>query len=162
MSTEDDKGARIERITRNPAGKLVVHLVGEEPVEDVRVSRCFPWTRPDGYVSVYEQNGKEIALFETLDTLDPQSRGTVEAELERMVFTPRILRIVEHKREFGVTSIKAETDRGEVTFQIRSRDDVRLFTPTRAVFRDADGNAYEVADLDALDARSKTYLAEYF
>jgi len=159
---KDIDPVRVEKITRDASGKLVAHVSGGETVEDVRVSRCFPWTLPGSYISVYEESGKELTLLGGLDELDDESRRIVEDQLDRMVFTPQIKRIVEHRREFGVTSITAETDRGDVTFQIRNRNDVRVFSPTRAVFRDADGNAYEVADLDALDAKSKGHIAPYF
>ena len=61
-----------------------------------------------------------------------------------------------------MTSITAETDRGRVIFQVRTRDDVRVLSATRLLFRDADGNTYEVADSSALDAASRKFLQDYF
>ena len=61
-----------------------------------------------------------------------------------------------------MTEITAETDRGKVTFQIRSRDDVRMLSGTRALFKDVDGNTYEIPDLTALDRTSQHYLSQYF
>jgi hypothetical protein len=49
-----------------------------------------------------------------------------------------------------------------VTFQVRSRDDVRHLSPTRLLFRDADGNAYEIADIRQLDPASRRQVQEYF
>jgi hypothetical protein len=86
----------------------------------------------------------------------------LEAELSDKVFNPKILKIVDYKDEFGVTSITAVTDRGEVTFQIRSRDDVRVLSPIRALFRDVDGNTYELADVTALDSAAQRNLQRYF
>ena len=90
------------------------------------------------------------------------SRQLVEQELREKAFSPRIQAVLDYKDEFGVVSISARTDRGDVTFQIRSRDDIRLLSPTRALFRDADGNTYELPDLAALDPASRRYLEEYF
>jgi len=161
MSSTHDK--RIDRIERDKSGALKVYMSGSpDAVENVCVGRCFPWTLADGYVSIYQHDGGEIALLETLDELDDDSRRVVEEELETMVFAPRIRRVMEHRREFGVTSITAETDRGEVTFQVRTRSDVRVLSPTRALFRDADGNTYELSDLDALDAQSRKLMTQYF
>jgi len=163
MKRSRQSGCPIKKIERNKSGQLLVYTETQpEPFEDVCVARCFPWSEADGYVSIYRREGGEIALLETLDELDAESRRAVEEELEMMIFTPRIERVVSHRREFGVTSITAETDRGEVTFQIRSRDDVRSLSPTRALFRDADGNTYEVPDLDALDAQSRRFMMQYF
>lgn len=154
---------RIERISRNKAKQLVVHVRDrDEPVVDARVVRCFPWSLPDSYISICDKNGKEIILVKALEELEPTSRRIIKEELRDKVFNPKIKRIVDHRSKFGVTSITAETDRGIVTFQIRSRDDVRVLSPKRALFRDADGNIYELTDLNALDSASRNRLEEYF
>lgn len=156
-------GADIESVSRNGLKQLVVKLRGrDEPAVNARVARCFPWSRPGEYLSILDADGRELALVRTLEELDAASRRVVEAEVHDKVFNPRIRKVVDRRDEFGVTSITAETDRGRVTFQLRSRDDVRVLSTTRALFRDADGNAYEVADLDELDAVSRRILDEYF
>ena len=153
---------RVTRLERNGLGQLVVHLEGAaEPVTDAVAARCFPWTLPETYVSLRTREGKEIALLKTLAELDESSRTLLEAELHDKVFNPRISRIAAHTREFGITSITAETDRGIVTFEIRTRDDIRMLSATRVVFRDADGITYEVADLTALDPVSRGFVEEY-
>ncbi len=153
------QSVRIERIVCDKAGKLTVHLVGrDEPIVDARVARCFPWSLPDGYISVRDSDGREIVLLDSLDDLDPDSHQAVAEELRHKVFHPKITRVMSCRMEFGVTSISAETDRGEVTFQIGSRDDVRLLTATRALFHDVDGNTYELPDTGALDPESRRKL----
>jgi hypothetical protein len=152
----------IEGVTYNDVGQLVVRVRGREgPVSEAKVARCFPWSMPDFYIALRDKEGKELALLKSLDELDAESRAVVERELRDKVFTPRIRRVIEHREEFGVTSITVDTDRGQVTFQIRSRDDVRALSDRRAIFRDADGNAYELADLNGLDAASRKCLQEY-
>jgi len=156
-------GARIERIERDDAGALVVRLHGQdEPIADAKVARCFPWSVPGRYISVRNSEGKEVALLETLADLDKHSRTVVEQELKDRAFNPKILSVSKNKREFGVTSITVETDRGAATFQIRSRDDVRVLSATRALFRDADGIIYELPDLTQLDPPSQKRLQQYF
>jgi len=155
--------ATVEKVERNEAGQLVVRLAGrEEPVVDARVARCFPWSMPDVLISVRDSDGKEVALLESLDVLDANARQVVERELREKVFNPVIRRVTGYKNEFGVASLTAETDRGPVTFQIRSRDDVRRLSATRALFRDADGNTYELPDFEALDRESRKHLQHYF
>ena len=162
-SASFDPPARVKSVSRNEQGQLVVRLEGQdEPIVDVRVARCFPWSTPDTYISIRKKEGKEIALFKTLDEMDEGSRKTVAEELQDKNFNPKIRRVIDYKSEFGILSITAQTDRGLVTFQIRSRDDVRLLSPTSAIFRDADGNTYELSDLHALDPRSRKYLQEHF
>ena len=156
-------GVRIEKIERNSAGQLVAYLTGaDEPVVDVRIARCFPWSLPDAYISIRNADGLEIALLQTLDDLNPESRKIAEAELREKVFNPKIRRIVRGKHEFGISSFTAETDRGEVTFQIRGRDDIRFLSATRVLFRDVDGNTYELSDFNSLDPAGKKHLERYF
>lgn len=162
-STNHRDASHIERIERDAAGRLVLRLAGEpEPIADVRVARCFPWSLPDTFLSIRDPDGKEIILLETLDELDEPARSLVAEELRDKIFSPRITRLLEFKEEFGVTSIRAETDRGEVAFQIRSRDDIRVLSPVRALFRDVDGNTYELPDHTALDPASRRYIQHYF
>lgn len=154
---------QVERISRNKMKQLVVYLTDrDQPIVDVRVTRCFPWSLPDSYISVCDRNGVELVLIRDLRELDPGSRKTIEQELRDKVFHPKIRRVVDHKSRFGVTSITAETDRGMVTFQIRGRNDVRVLSPKRALFKDPDGNIYELTDMDALDSASRACLEDYF
>ena len=155
--------ATIDRIELDEAGRLVVHVAGrDEPIVDAKVSRCFPWTSPDRHVAVVDADGEEVVLLETLDELSEADRRVVDRHLTTNVFNPVIRRVVSQKHEFGITSITAETDRGEVTFEIRSRDDVQKLSATRALFRDADGNHYELPDINELDPASRRRVEHYF
>lgn len=158
-----DTQAKLRKLRRNERGELCAFLDGEkDPVAKARVARCFPWSLGDEYISVRDGEGKEIVLLKTLDEVDPDTRKLIEQELLDTVFVPRIRSITKYSDEFDVISITAETDRGEVTFQIRERQDVRILSATRAVFRDVDGNLYEVPDINALDRASKRHIESYF
>lgn len=156
-------GSAVESLEANELGQIVLRLRRRaEALVDVRVARCFPWSLPETYVSILDKDGKEVALLRELDGLPPQARELIRRELHDKAFNPRIQRVLSCKSEFGVTSITTATDRGEVTFQIRSRDDVRILSARRAIFRDADGISYELPDLDALDPASKKYMQDFF
>ena len=154
---------RVARLSRDPAGRLMVHFEGDdEPVADVRLVRYFPWSMPDGHISVRTEQGRELAVIACCDELDSDSRQVLEAELRDKVFNPRILRVLEFSHEFGISSVRAETDRGEVTFQFRGRNAFRMLSPTRALIRDVDSNTYELPDYNRLDPASKRHLRRYF
>jgi len=160
---EPVQAAAAPRLERKASGELLAHIDGQgAPLEDVRVARCFPWSVSDCYISVRSKEGKEVALIRDLEALDDASRRIVLEELRDKVFNPKILSISHCKREFDVTRITAQTDRGEVTFQLRTRDDVRVLSEGRALFRDVDGNTYELADLQQLDPSSRKHLSEFF
>ena len=159
----DSGGGAVERIERNAAGELVVTLPGRsEPLVGVRIARCFPWSIPEGYISVRSAEGKEVALLGSLGELDDASRQIAADELQGSVFQPRIRRVTAFRMEFGVAMVTAQTDRGTVSFEIRQREDVRHLSATRALLRDPDGNTYEVEDLLALDQYSRKHLQTYF
>ncbi len=105
---------------------------------------------------------EEVEEPKELDELDDASRELAEAELADKIFNPKILRIVSHKREFGVTTLHAQTDRGRVEFQFHGRDDIRILSPTRALFRDVDGNTLELPDITQLDPLSRKFISRYF
>jgi len=153
----------VTRVERDGAGRLVVYVAEREaPHVGAKVARCFPWSQADRYLCILNKDDREIVTFETLDELPEASRQVVREELHDKVFSPQIRRVVQYRHKFDVTSITADTDRGRVSFQIRSRDDVRLLGPGRALFRDVDGNTYEVSDLDSLDPASRKHLQQYF
>jgi hypothetical protein len=153
----------VQSVALNELGQIVLRLAGrEEPFVDVRIARCFPWSLPETYISICDKEGKELVLLRDLTGLEPPSRELIRRELRDKVFSPRIQRVLACKSEFGVTSITALTDRGEVTFQVRSRDDIRILSPTRAIFRDADGISYELYDIQTLDPVSQRHLRDFF
>ena len=172
MCTEQDSGQYgpanqvadgVRKVERDADGKVIIRLTGQdEPLADARLARYFPWSLPDAYVSVRDKNGKEVVMLRTLDELDADSREVVEQELADKIFNPKILQVLQVKREFGLSSISAITDRGEVLFQFHGRDDVRLLSPTRALFRDVDGNTFELPDIGELDPASRKMLRRYF
>lgn len=156
-------GEAVESLELNALGQTVLRLRGrEEPLLDVRIVRCFPWSLPDTYVSILDKDGKEVALLRDLERVPAEAREIIRRELRDKAFNPQIRRVLACKSEFGVTSITAATDRGEVTFQVRSRDDVRILSARRAIFRDADGISYELPDLHALDTASRRHMQDFF
>ncbi len=159
----EEKPARLERLTRDEKGLLVARISGrDEPVEDVRIARCFPWSLPESLISLRDKDGKELVLLETLEGLSAEARELIEKELRDKIFAPKIQRILSFRERFGITTVKAETDRGEVTFQLRHREDIRALSPTRCILKDVDGNMYEVPDVTLLDPASQRQLGTYF
>lgn len=162
-NTTETTPPRVERIERNDAGRLVVYITGrDEPIPGARLARYFPWSLPGAYISVRDADNHEVVMLNELDELDDASREIAEAELADKIFNPKITQIISHKREFGMTTIQAMTDRGRVEFQFDGRDNVRILSPTRALFRDVDGNTLELPDLNQLDPVSRRFVNRYF
>ncbi|MFP3937094.1 MAG: DUF1854 domain-containing protein [Phycisphaerae bacterium] len=163
MRNDEPETGTVQRVELDDAGRVVVHLEGsDQPVVDASVARCFPWSLPEAYISVRDSKGREIAMLRSLDELDADSRSVVEAELRDKIFNPKIVKIKDLRDEFGVLTIKAETDRGDVSFQVRRRDDVRVLSGGRALLKDVDGNTYELPDVNGLDKTSRKHFLQYF
>lgn len=121
----------------------------------VSVRRAFPISDADQLVTFSDRDGNEIGVLLDPAQLDARSLAALEAEMQLAYFVPRITRIVELKDEYGLRLWSVETDRGPREFATQSRQDVRLVGKSRYIIRDVDGNRYEIADLMALDLRSR-------
>jgi hypothetical protein len=162
-SQPNESPTRVERIERDDAGRLQVYITGrDEPIAGARLARYFPWSLPGAYISVRDADNHEVVMLNELDELDDASRAVAEQELADKIFNPKITQVISHKREFGITTIHAMTDRGRVEFQFEGRDNVRVLSPTRALFRDVDGNTLELPDLNQLDPASRRFMSRYF
>ncbi len=122
----------------------------------VVVSRAFPLTDPDRYLSVRESGTgkKEIGLILSLSELDEESEALVREELRARYFIPKIRRILSLSRR-GLVYLKLETDIGRRT--IAMRDDVsgfRRLENDRMILTDMEGCSYEIESTAALDKAS--------
>lgn len=146
------------RITRDPRG---IPVLQEDDGEKIiyRVVRAFPLSSPHAYISLLDDDGKEIGMIQNLSELDPSSMEVIGEELEKAYFIPRIKKILMLKELYGgVTEFSVETDRGFRDFEIRGRDAIRLMGLSRVIITDVDGNKYEIPDNEVLDPRSRSLL----
>ena len=136
-------------------GRLVLRRPGKDDVADVRLRRAFPWSKPGGFVSIRDAEGKELMLIDGLDQLDPGRRKTIDDWLANSSFVPRIVSVEDVDVRFGYQQWKVQTDRGAIEFRVQEREDIRFLPDGRFSIRDADGNVYEMPRLDQLDAHSR-------
>jgi hypothetical protein len=153
------------RVFRNPElNNRVCALVNNEVMLiDPRFLRVNPLSDPDLYISIREADpgkGKEHGLLRNWQRLDPESRALVEEGLERRYLTPVLLSIESAKDYGGVTVCMFETDRGMREVTLRDvRDNVVYLPDGRLLLTDAEGNRYDLPDINALDPRSAQILA---
>ena len=82
----------------------------------------------------------------------------MEGELQKSYFVPKITRIKNLEEKFGVSQWEVETNKGTHTFNVKNREEVRLFSSGRVLIKDADGNRYEISDYRRLDSKSIAFL----
>lgn len=150
-------------VFRAEDGRVCATIAEEFTVLSPRFMRSHPLSDPDRYISIRTPppKSKEVGLLRNWRKLDPESRRLVEAELERRYLHPRVRSIVSVKDYGGLQLCILETDRGVREVTLRDvRDNVIYLGATRLLITDAEGNRYDIADVNALDRRSRTLLAD--
>ena len=150
------------RLTRDQRGRLVLQLDSrEEPLEDVRVARCFPWSLRDRYLSIRDSEGNEVVLLTSLDHIAGETRTIIEQELRDQELIPRITAVESVDDSFDVMSWKVLTDCGSIELQIKTTDDIHLLDDRRVVLKDHAGGQFEIPDLGMLDGRSQRLVEDH-
>jgi hypothetical protein len=146
------------RVWRDEFRRLHVQVDGGAEHVDVKPMPVFPVSEAADYVSFLDNKDKEVLLLRDPHGLDPDSRKVLEEELGRTYFVPKIIRVHEIEDAHGAARWEVETDRGYRVFDVRDREDVRVIRRTRVLLQDADGNRFEIDDINELDERSRRLL----
>ena len=146
------------RITRDEFNRLHVRVGEGATHADVRPAWAFPISGEADFVSFLDGDGQEVLLMRHIEALDGESREALEAELGRIYFVPKITCIYQIEDAHGAARWEVETDRGYRVFDVRDREDVRVFRGRRVLLQDADGNRFEIEKIADLDERSRRLL----
>ena len=116
----------------------------------MRAWACFPWTDPDRFISLRDQEDRELALVEDPGALDASSRQALElcAGVSRLVF--EIRRIISVEKEHELRVWRVETAQGPRHFQTKLDDRPRALASGGWVIRDVAGDLFFVRDLEPL------------
>jgi hypothetical protein len=160
-----------ETVTRIASEELV--LVGDadgrlwagrgSDGERVRVlpRRCFPLTRPDGFVCLVDERHHDRACIENLEVLAPESRQALLSALAQSEFLPHVTRIARVRHEATWSEWHVETDRGPRTFIVDQEDHIRRMDDGRHVITDSFGMRFLIPLPEKLDAYSRRWLGRY-
>ena len=142
------------KIARNSFEELIVELPDGTTYTNVEAIRSFPLTDSNKYISLLDSEEKEIGIIQDIKQLPRESEKILRSELQKRYFLPKITKIHSLDGEFGVTQWAVETNRGPVTFGMRTRYDVVSLENGRVLIKDADGNRYEIENYHRLDPDS--------
>lgn len=140
-------------------GRGLLEIDGKTVPVD-RVTRAFPKTRADGYISFLDELGHEIGLLETLDGMDDDSRSALEAHLHEVYFVPTIEEILEVTTSGTTSSWRVVTDEGERSFDLLGRHALDGEKPPSMRITDSEGRRYQIPDFWALDRDSRQEIQE--
>lgn len=145
------------------ADQLRVEIEDDQCILRALFKLAFPLSRPDHFVSIQTEEGKEVGVLRAISELDPTSRELVEQDLRRRYFTPKISQIRKLTQEGGMWTFEVSTNRGDSVFYVRNwRDSSSEISAGRFLIQSVDGKRYEVPDYNALDLKSQTYLEMLF
>jgi hypothetical protein len=143
-------------LERRGDGQLWAILNGAS--RPVRVHRCFPWSEPDQFLSLRDQENQEVALVTHMGELGEESREALAASLLEAGFVLRVTSIVEVEEEIEMRTWRVETEQGPRSFQTKLDDWPWEVPGGGIVIRDVAGDLYFVANPEAMDEKSRKWL----
>jgi ATP-binding cassette, subfamily B, bacterial len=123
--------------------------------------RCFPLSRPEGFVCLVDERHHDRAYVENLSTLNPESRQALLAALAQSEFLPLVRRIVRVRHEATWSEWHVETDRGPRSFIVDQEDNIRRLDDGRHLVTDSFGMRFLIPAPEMLDAHSRRWLGRY-
>lgn len=143
---------KIRLIRRKDGIKAVI---GDNVQSVARFARAFPRSKPDHFVGLLGEDGREICLIEDPGTLDRRSREVLNAALKEAYFIPRIREIlsVTPQGTGGEWSVVAED--GELAFRTQDREALDGSESPSITITDESGRRYLIEDYWALDRDSQ-------
>ena len=127
----------------------------------VRVISCFPWSKPNRYISLRDDEEKEIALIHQLTELDDESRNVVEEALAQAGFVMEIVKVISFKEDFEIRSWRVITSQGDRKFQTKLDDWPYKLPSGGLLIRDVAGDLFHINDPDTLDEQSRNLLKAF-
>lgn len=143
-----------------PSHRLRVVRENDRCWLDAKPTWAAPLSRPGKYLALLDSKNEEITLLESpQDELSPESWRAAREELRRRDLTARVSKITSAREEYGATYWSVQTDRGARDFVMQNLAENAIWvSDTHLLLVDAQGNRFEIANTDALDARSQTLL----
>lgn len=143
----------------------------------VKLNRSFPFTNPDKYISVMDDDDSEkdkvreigdekkleIGIIKDLNEFDPVSRQILERYLELRYFAPEIKKVLSIKEEFGYRYWTVDTDKGPCKFTttLARSAIVNISTSDRVMIYDVDGNRFQILEFSKFEPKSRKMIEAY-
>lgn len=117
--------------------------------------KAFPFERPEEFISVQDEDGREYGIIRALSDFDGKGREIIDKSLRRKYFCPEIKKIHKLKEQFGYSCWEVDTDIGELELVLKDTfGSILRVSDTYLVIMDVSGNRYTIPDVTALDRKS--------
>ncbi len=150
----DGKSVRITR--RQGDLRVDLELASGQRFEKLEARRMFPISDPEHWVTLLDEEKREVAVIPRLDQLEAEDAAAVLDSLKEYYLIPQILSVLKVENRPGGCTVQAQTDHGLCTFKVENRQqDIKRLPDGRILIRDANDNRYEILDCGRLDRKSR-------
>jgi len=138
-----------------------------EDYKHIVLRRIMPIDQPLHYISVADQDNKEICILKAVADLEPVQRDIVERELDNRYYSPQVLDIMSVKDKLGYVymEMRLRNKQGKEYDKSCAVKDVsrniRMLSSNSVIIFDVDGNRYVVPNLGQLNKQSLRRLDSY-
>lgn len=128
----------------------------EKSYARVFLHRAFPHELLWEYISVTDEDSKEIGLIYSIDEFENEDKSLIVKEIERKYYSPVIKTIDSLKERYGFSYWKVTGDDGR-SFTFTMKDTFRNIVHTgedSIILVDVDGNRYSISSISGLNRKS--------
>ena len=128
----------------------------------VTVSRVLPFTQPEKYLSIRDEENAELGIIADLAAFPEDQRKLLREALRMRYFSPQILEIRSVKEKMGYLYLEVRIEGGERVFAVKDYSrNLRAIDAHRLMITDVEGNRYVIEDIEAMDTRSRRRIEPY-
>lgn len=136
--------------------EIMLRFEGKQEEIPVKIMWARPLTGKGKEICCVGKDKKEVALIQSVETLDPSSQLIIKEALSDRYLIPKVKRVHSTHAEFGTRYWDVETEIGRRTFAMREpHRNILWVTTDNLILRDTIGNRYEIDELSKLDKRSQ-------
>ena len=138
-----------------------------EDYKHVVLRRIMPMQEPFNYISVADQDNKEIGILRAVDELDERQKQIVIAELDNRYYSPEVIEVISVQDKLGYVymELRLKNKQGKEYVKNCAVKDVsrniRMLGDTGCIIFDVDGNRYIVSELSKIGKKSLRKLDAY-
>ena len=132
----------------------------------VSLRRALPMKDPSAFISVADEENKEIGLIRYLNDLSDDQINIVNDELNKRYYVPEVMEVKSVKDKMGYVYmelvLKMHGEKFDKNCAVKDvNKNIRLIDDNRLIIFDVDGNRYVVSSLAQLDKKSLKRLEAY-
>ena len=133
--------------------------IGDKEYKRVSLRRALPMQDPSAFISVADEENKEIGLIRQLSDLNDDQLGIVSEELDKRYYCPEVKEVKSVKDKMGYVYMELvlymRGEQFEKNCAVKDvNKNIRLIGDNRLIIFDVDGNRYLVNSLYEMDKKS--------